>query len=60
MNTCLKNQFTCSNKRCVPDSRTCDGVNDCGDFSDEIVPCSGTAYLSYYILQRMFNCKKLN
>ena len=38
---CEKNQFTCSNKRCVKSSSTCDGVNDCGDNSDEIIPCSG-------------------
>ena len=38
---CPLNQFTCGNKRCVSNSKTCDGVNDCGDHSDEIVPCSG-------------------
>ena len=38
---CLQNQFTCTNRMCVANSKTCDGSNDCGDFSDEIVPCSG-------------------
>ena len=39
---CDGNQFTCSNKKCVKASTTCDGIDDCGDNSDEIVPCSGT------------------
>ena len=40
-NTCLENEFTCSNKNCVPRTAECNGVNDCGDFSDETIPCSG-------------------
>ena len=41
MSTCPEYQFTCKNKRCVANSKKCDGNNDCGDFSDEIYPCSG-------------------
>ena len=41
---CLTHQFTCGNKRCIPSSEICDGNNDCGDFSDEIYPCSGKHY----------------
>ena len=41
MDTCLANQFGCKDKRCIANSKTCDGNNDCGDFSDEIYPCSG-------------------
>ncbi|XP_065198014.1 MAM and LDL-receptor class A domain-containing protein 2-like [Sycon ciliatum] len=32
---CYAHQFTCSNKRCVWSVYRCDGVNDCGDNSDE-------------------------
>ena len=39
--SCPENQFTCKNKRCIGILRTCDGINDCGDHSDEIYPCSG-------------------
>ena len=41
LTTCMENQFTCANKRCIPSSRTCDGMNDCGDYTDELSPCSG-------------------
>lgn len=41
-NSCPKNQFTCSNKRCVASKKTCDGNDDCGDDSDEILrDCGG-------------------
>ena len=41
-NSCPKNQFTCSNKRCVASIKTCDGNDDCGDDSDEILrECGG-------------------
>ena len=39
---CQDNQFTCTNRQCVAFSKTCDGMNDCGDYSDEVIPCSGT------------------
>ena len=39
---CAKNQFLCDNKKCVPEKWKCNGVNDCGDNSDEIgVICGG-------------------
>ena len=50
---CPLNQFTCGNKRCVSNSKTCDGVNDCGDHSDEIVPCSG---IDIYINKWELSC----
>lgn len=32
---CGEDEFTCSNKFCVPIARRCDQDNDCGDLSDE-------------------------
>ena len=45
---CLENQFTCSNKKCIQASGKCNGVNDCGDFSDEILPCTGRKISKVY------------
>lgn len=28
--------FECTNKKCIDFKKTCDGNNDCGDFSDEV------------------------
>ena len=41
LNSCPKNQFTCSNNRCIAANRTCDGNDDCGDDSDEVLNCGG-------------------
>nr|XP_006821452.1 PREDICTED: uncharacterized protein LOC102804529 [Saccoglossus kowalevskii] len=32
---CVYGLYTCKNKRCVLESKTCDFNNDCGDWSDE-------------------------
>ena len=32
---CESDEFTCNNRKCVPDYDRCDGFNDCGDYSDE-------------------------
>ena len=29
-------QFTCDNGMCLDNSKMCDGINDCGDDSDEM------------------------
>ena len=50
MSTCPKHQFTCRNKRCVAYGRICNGNNDCGDFTDEIYPCSGMNKYQFYFL----------
>ena len=31
--------FECINLRCIPADFRCDGYNDCGDYSDEIIGC---------------------
>ncbi|CAF0724038.1 unnamed protein product, partial [Brachionus calyciflorus] len=39
--TCAPNEFKCKRGSCVPMNRTCDFVDDCGDYSDETLPvCS--------------------
>ena len=39
---CAKNQFLCDNTKCIPESWKCNGLNDCGDNSDEMgVVCTG-------------------
>uniref|UniRef100_A0A914GWY3 Uncharacterized protein n=1 Tax=Globodera rostochiensis TaxID=31243 RepID=A0A914GWY3_GLORO len=35
-NACVKGSFFCQNGKCLPDRVHCDGVDDCGDFSDEL------------------------
>lgn len=34
--TCSPDAFTCSNGRCLKKQFVCDGVDDCGDISDEM------------------------
>ncbi|XP_051964889.1 low-density lipoprotein receptor-related protein 8-like isoform X2 [Xyrauchen texanus] len=34
--TCSRERFSCNNSRCVPLNLRCDGVDDCGDSSDEV------------------------
>lgn len=41
-NTCNAWMFQCANKKCVPYWWMCDGVNDCGDNSDELACPSDT------------------
>jgi len=36
LRTCRPGYFQCHNNRCVPSNQTCNQVNDCGDFSDEL------------------------
>lgn len=37
---CRISEYQCSNKKCVPVNRFCDGTNDCGDSSDEPRHCT--------------------
>ena len=38
---CPSSFFLCSNKKCQSPSTMCDGVDDCGDNSDETIGCNG-------------------
>ena len=37
---CPMDEFYCGNKTCIPIGWACDGINDCGDNSDETKYCS--------------------
>lgn len=37
--------YECANKMCVPDTWRCDGENDCGDSSDEVLGCGKNVYM---------------
>ncbi|GFQ87122.1 sortilin-related receptor [Trichonephila clavata] len=39
---CKNDEFKCSNHKCIPKNKMCDGVNDCGDYSDEGRQCDST------------------
>ena len=44
---CLKNQFLCKNKKCIPEQLKCNGFDDCGDESDEnLLYCNGAFLLN--------------
>lgn len=43
---CSLYEFTCSNGRCIPNSKFCDRVNDCDDNSDEPRFCTSKFRLS--------------
>ena len=47
---CPENYFQCSNSRCVQTSNICDGNDDCGDNSDEILPCDGNNIITEYTI----------
>ena len=36
----MTNQFNCSNNKAIPISRRCNGLDDCGDNSDETRNCA--------------------
>ncbi|XP_061441385.1 complement factor I-like isoform X2 [Rhineura floridana] len=37
---CSLEQFRCVNRKCIPSDQTCNGINECGDLSDEVC-CNG-------------------
>ena len=38
---CPQTHFLCANKKCVNGYTLCDGLDDCGDRSDETTGCNG-------------------
>lgn len=53
--SCSTGEFKCNRGNCVPMDRICDSVDDCGDFSDEVLPiCS--SYQKYTIKKLLFIC----
>ncbi|XP_061441388.1 complement factor I isoform X2 [Rhineura floridana] len=43
---CSLREFRCVNRKCIPFSKTCNGINDCGDLSDEVCcrACKGISF----------------
>ncbi|XP_077156742.1 complement factor I [Paroedura picta] len=43
---CNVNEFRCVNRKCIPSDKTCNGINDCGDLSDELCckTCRGQSF----------------
>ena len=50
---CMTNQFNCSNQNCIPRSLCCNGINDCGDNSDETQNCTCNILTSSFILIKL-------
>ncbi|NXX88919.1 CFAI factor, partial [Centropus bengalensis] len=46
LRACSEGEFHCVNKKCIPLKKTCDGINDCGDLSDELCcrECRGNSF----------------
>lgn len=42
---CKNDEFKCSNDKCIPKIKMCDGANDCGDYSDEGKQCGKYIFL---------------
>ncbi|XP_046475908.1 uncharacterized protein [Neodiprion pinetum] len=40
VSSCQQTEFNCGNGKCVPLNRVCNGLDDCGDSSDEVRQCS--------------------
>ena len=45
--SCALGGFPCTNGVCIPEHFMCNGIDDCGDNSDETTVCSGTVFNVY-------------
>ena len=48
---CDDGEFKCSNGHCVDLDDICNGKNDCGDGSDEILPCGEYRYTQLILVR---------
>ena len=55
--SCDRHQFLCNNKVCIPNLWKCNGKNDCGDNSDELLEECGEEGLVFVHFQKL---KKYN
>lgn len=44
---CDVSSFHCANGKCVPKTAFCDGINDCGDWTDEPKTCQINTCVDY-------------
>ncbi|XP_014453824.1 complement factor I isoform X2 [Alligator mississippiensis] len=59
---CTPQEYCCANKKCIPLTETCNGINDCGDLSDELCckECKNKSFLcnSGVCIPKKYLCNK--
>ena len=53
-------EFYCGNKTCIPIGWACDGIDDCGDNSDEIEACYGIKFHRVLVLDTSLNIRGID